>query len=44
MLCKTSVSITYKWVYSETGEDHVHTFFELCMSEDAMIRTEGTDP
>lgn len=39
MLCNTLVSITYKWSYSE---DHVHTFFEPCMSEDTMIRIEGT--
>lgn len=44
MLGNTSLSITYKWSYSEAGEGHVWTFFELFMDEDTMIRTEGTNP
>ena len=43
MLCNTAVSITYKWSHSEPGEDHVHTLFELRMSEDTVIRTEGAN-
>lgn len=44
MLCNISLSITYKWSYSEAGKDHVRTFSELFMNEDTIIRTEGTNP